>query len=301
MNTRTIRPLLALVSTLALAACGSGGGSDTAAVSTEGFGTLTLGIVDAPVDGAAKVVIRVTAIEVKRAGQSPVTYDISPDRDIDLLQYADGQRAVVLDDQRVPAGRYEWIRLLVQAERNQQDGSYVEMLDGRRYPLFVPSGSETGLKLVRGFNVAVGGRTDFTIDFDLRRSIIAPPGLDPNLLLKPVLRIVDNLQVGRIAGTVNPLLVVGGCTPFVYVFDGANVTPDDLDGVEPEPLISVPVRLNESTGAYVYKVGFLEAATYTVSFTCDGANDDPEADDALVFQGTQNAVVTAGQTTVIDF
>ena len=77
--------------------------------------------------------------------------------------------------------------------------------------------------------MAAGSISNFTIDFDLRKSVIAPPGQAPNYLLKPVLRMVDNLQVGAIAGTVDAALVTADCSPQVYIFTGAGVVPDDLD------------------------------------------------------------------------
>ncbi|WP_372971016.1 DUF4382 domain-containing protein [Marinobacter sp.] len=44
-----------------------------------------------------------------------------------------------------------------------------------------------------------GGSASFTIDFDVRKSLINPPGLE-NYLLKPVLRLVDNTEPPPCAG-----------------------------------------------------------------------------------------------------
>jgi hypothetical protein len=51
--------------------------------------------------------------------------------------------------------------------------------------LLVPSGSETGLKLVSGFTVPSNGVVDYTIDFDLRHAITCPTGQSPACILKP--------------------------------------------------------------------------------------------------------------------
>ena len=291
----TLRHAAAPLATLALclAGCGGGGESGNAA----GNGTLSIGVTDAPVDGATKVVVRFTAVEVKPQGGNAVTYDI-PDKDIDLLSLAGGKSAGILDNQSVPAGAYEWIRLLIESQQNTMS-SYVELKSGAQYSLYVPSGEESGLKLIRGFNVAVGGKSDFTVDFDLRKSVIAPPGQSPNYMLKPVLRIVDNLQVGTISGTVPVRLIPTGCTPFIYVFSGSSVVPDDLDPApapDVDPLISVPVTLDNATGNYSFKVPFLEAGNYTVAFTCDGARDTPEGEETLAFSPTLNVTVNANQT-----
>jgi hypothetical protein len=296
------RVLLAIATSavLVLSGCGGGGDSSGAAVGPAA-GTLSIGLTDAPVDSAAKVVIRFTAIEVKREGQEPTTIDI-PDRSVDVLALRDGNTTSLLDSHSLAAGRYEWVRLLINVQANAQEGSYVELSDGSQVPLIIPSGLETGLKLVRGFTVAAGGNTSFTIDFDLRSSLVAPPGRAPNMLLRPTLRLIDNLQVGTLAGTVAmQTATAANCTPFVYVYRGKDVIPDDIDANEPNPLVSVKVALDSASGQYRYRVPFLEAGDYTASFTCDGAKDAPDADDVLAFAGKSNVAIVANQTTTKDF
>ena len=280
--------------------CGGGGGSADASAGT---GRLTLGITDAPVDDATAVVVKFTAIELKPEGGAAISIPLDPALSIDLLDLAGGSSRDLLVNREVPAGHYEWVRLLIEAQQNTPS-SYIDISSGQRFPLFVPSGSESGLKLIRGFDVAVGSASNFTIDFDLRKSVIAPPGQAPNYMLKPVLRIVDNLRVGMLQGTVAPALVPTGCTPQVYVFAGPGVVPDDLDAaVEPDvdPLVSAPVTLDTASGEYRFRVGFLEAGDYTVAFTCDGALDTPEGEETLVFAGTRTVTIAPNASTAITF
>jgi len=290
---------IAAACTAFLVGCG-GSGSEAAGTST---GRLTLSITDAPVDGATAVVVKFTAIELKPDTGDAITIALDPAPSVDLLALAGGSSRDLLADREVPAGHYQWVRLLIDAQQNTPT-SYIDMADGQRFPLFVPSGSESGLKLIRGFTVAAGSVSDFTIDFDLRKSVIAPPGRAPNYLLKPVLRIVDNLRVGSLQGTVANTLVPTGCTPQVYLFTGANVVPDDLDvaaAPDVDPLVSVPVTLDAASGEYRFRVAFLEAGDYTAAFTCDGALDTPEGEETLVFVGTRNVSVTANASTAITF
>ena len=217
MNTCSGRFALMFVGTCLLAGCGGGGGTG----STEpAMGRISLGVTDAPVDGATAVVVKFTAVELKPEDGEAFTVTLTPAQSIDLLALAGGSSRALLEEHSVPAGRYQWVRLLIEAQENQPS-SYIDFAGGARYPLFVPGGSESGLKLIRGFTVATGSISNFTIDFNLRKSVIAPPGQAPNYLLKPVLRMVDNLQIGAIAGTVAPALVTAGCTPQVYIFTGA--------------------------------------------------------------------------------
>jgi hypothetical protein len=279
---------------------GCGGGGEASSPQT---GRLTLGVTDAPVDDATAVVVKFTAVELKPEAGDAFTIELNPAPSIDLLALAGGSSRPLFADREVPAGRYTWLRLMVETQANTPS-SYIDLENGARFPLVVPSGSESGLKLIRGFTVAAGSQSNFTIDFDLRKSVIAPPGQSPDYLLKPVLRIVDNLQVGTISGTVAPALVVAGCAPQVYVFSGGSVLPDDLDSApapDVDPLISVPVALDTASGEYRFRASFVEVGAYTASFTCDGDLDTPEAEESLVFAGTQNVTVSANQTTAISF
>jgi len=307
---------------LLLSACGSGGSGGNSQAAT---GQLSLRIGDAPVDGASEVVIVFTGVEL-HSGSGTTSIDFAAPRQIDLLAYQNGATVNLLDGATVAAGDYQWMRLKVIAERNRSDGSFIHFEDGTQYPLFIPSGSETGLKINRPFRVAVGGITRLVADFDLRKSIIAPPGLDPNYLLKPVLRLVDELQVGTIAGSVDlgalatQQLGAGAtaadCAGGVYLFAGAAVPPDDLDGLADDgadPIIVQPLAFDGVNAVVPFSFAFVEAGTYTVAVTCDIDVDaspevseyDPAATDGqpgfqTMHWTTADAVdVMANQTTTV--
>jgi hypothetical protein len=291
--TRRASPFLVVVvaSTL-LAACGGedGGGGQTT-------GTLKVGITDAPVDFADEVVVQFSGVELKPRDGEAFSIDF-PAKRLDLLELQGTRRALLLDGETVPAGQYEWMRLKVDADPNVVGDSYVRLeTGGEECEMRIPSGDQTGLKLVRGFTVGAGTITDFTIDFDLRKSVVAPPGQrtpvntcdNQAYLLKPALRIVDNLQVGVIAGSVDPGLISAQCAsstaaPYpgnVYLFGpiaaGGDVLTDDYDGVEPDPnggdpLTSAMVDKN----TFAYAIGFVPVGDYRVAYTCD--LDDPAVD-----------------------
>ncbi|MCK7492516.1 MAG: DUF4382 domain-containing protein [Comamonadaceae bacterium] len=161
-----------------LAACGGGGGDGSSA--SNPTGRLKLSVTDAPVDDAQAVWVQFRAVEFKPEGAEPVRQDLkdangaaAPQR-INLLPLQDGRAAVLLDGVVLPAGRYEWLRLLVDNEPNVRD-SYIEVA-GNECELRIPSGDESGLKLIRGFTLPEQGALALTVDFDLRKSIHAPPG-----------------------------------------------------------------------------------------------------------------------------
>ena len=296
----------AVIACAAVAACGGGGGGDDAT------GRLSLAVTDAPLDEARGVVVQFSGVAFKREGMDPETVtnlDPSP-RQVDLLQFQNGRAAILLDNVELAAGRYEWVRLIVDNEPNVRD-SFLTLESGAECELRVPSGAESGLKLNRGFTLPADGTVALTVDFDLRKSIHAPPGqrgggLDCTqaFLMRPTLRLVDNANVGAIAGSVDAALVTTDCMPKVYVFEGTAVTPDDIEESTPttpdiDPLLVASVTVVNGATQFDYRAAFVPAGDYTVAFTC--GDDDPTSDDALTFSGSQNATVQSSLITTVDF
>lgn len=281
-----------------MTACSGGGSSGSAS------GTFSLAVTDAPVDSAVAVVVEFTGVSIKPADGEVIEFNFTEPRQIDLLQLQGSLSDGLVSDQEVPAGNYEWVRLHVNAENDGVLDSYIERDDGTQQELRIPSGSQSGLKLVRGFTIAAGGAADFTVDFDLRKSITDPGGM-PSAILKPALRLVDNLTVGSIEGSVSFDLINAQCADpinddgSVYVFTGADLTPMDVQGSATDPIASALVNLVDES--YIYEVGFLPEGSYTVAYTCDAGTDDPEAADTLNFIGAKTVVVVADMPSSADF
>jgi len=289
---------------LSLAACGGHHDHDDI-----GTGALSLAVADAPIDTASHVVVSFTGVEFKPANGAAFSVDFAEPKTVDLLNTANGQSVVLVDSADMPTGDYQWLRLKVLSDASSTQ-SYLTLRDGSVHSLYVPSGSESGLKLQNPFSVSSSSVRTMVVDFDLRNAIVAPQSGDA-YWLKPTLRIIDAGDVGVISGSIDPMLLSGihcsanpstGAGAAVYVYSGATVTPDDVGGSGSNPLASTLLTLDESDGAFNYTVAWLPAASYTVALNCDAEEDDPQADDDLNFTATLNTVtVTAGQTTTADF
>lgn len=296
-NARSAFRLLPILLSLTLGACGgSGDGSKQ--------GEMKLSVGDAPVDGAQKVVLLFTGVELLPASGAAVTVNFSTPKAIDLLNDS-GTASAVLFDQKLPTGRYTQVRLIVTADGSDTN-SYIVTSDGNTHGLQVPSGAETGFKLVQGFTVNSSGVADYAIDFDLRKSVTCPPGQAPACLLRPTARFLDNTTVGNIQGSVGNAHVTTGCVPAVYLYAGSVTTPADMDSTAPsgdpnQPLASRAVYAT-TTPPYYYQFTFLPPGSYTIAFTCQGNQDDPgQPDAAVVFAPVVTGVdVTAGMTTTTD-
>lgn len=285
------RTLLAGLVAAGLSACG-GGGSDSG-----GTGSFSLSVTDAPVDGATAVVVTFTAVTLKPADGDAITITLDTPQSINLLDYQNGASVTLVDNETVAAGDYSWIRLTL-----DESSTYIEPAAGGRYPLTIPSGAQTGLKLNNSFTLASDGDLAYTIDFDLRKSVhLTGTG---EYIMRPTLRMVKDTEAATLSGSVDSTLITNECdlsagdVPAVYVFE-AGVSVDDIDG-DNDPVITV--TLSAETG-YQYQITPLEPGTYTVAFTCDADQDAPDTDDdaAMSFVGETDVILTAGETTTHDF
>ena len=299
---RTYRTLLVLLSSaLAAAACGGSGSP------ADGEGFLALGITDAPVDDVLEVNVQFTGVTLKPQSGDEIEIVFDTPKDIDLLSLTDGTTAEVLPSTALPAGRYNWVRLAVNAEFDSVFDSYAVLPTGQ-VELRVPSGSQNGLKLVSGFNVLANGTTNLVIDWDLRKALSNPAG-QPGLHLRPALRITDLAEFGTLAGVVDAALInAAECSNdvaadtgnAVYVHEGLAVTPGDIDDALAAPFATATVQQNQG-GAYEYRVSFLPPGNYTAAFTCQASDDLVDNDDDIDFSAAQDFAITDGVTTDVNF
>lgn len=288
---RAVRAVSIAAGVTFLAACGGGSSG-----SGSGSGSLSLGVTDAPVDNATEVVVEFSSVTLKPKDGEAFTIELDPAQSIDLLDQQNGDSKLLLDDEQVTAGGYNWIRLGV---NEGVDSTYI-VIDstGGPQPLDVPSSQNSGLKLVSGFTVAAGGSVDLTIDFDLRKSVVEAP--EGQYKLRPALRLANNDNVGQIAVSATETYVSGNqcgssaAKNAVYVFEG-DVTPDDVDGNDPDPITTV-LDSDDSDGAFTGTAAFLEPGTYTVAYVCDAEDDQPTTEENLNFSDVRNVDVEAGET-----
>jgi len=311
---------------LSLAACGGGGGGGGSSTPTPTTGELTVGVTDAAVDSASMVLVQFTGVTVMPKEGTAIDLPLDGDsqtceellngvaphpaalgeasvRCIDLLSLQGTASITLLDGAVLEAGEYVWMRLDVDAQKGVMD-SIIVLDDGAVESLYVPSGSQSGLKLNTGFTILAGGTHDFVIDFDLRKSVNNPQGF-PDYMLKPSLRLIDRSLSGNIVGSVDAsLLQEDYCTPdayAVYVYQGGNLAETGEEGSAFPPLTSAAVTLQGNQ--WRYTVGFLPPGEYTAMFTCEAGNDTEAPEDGITFVGSPDnpATVVDGEDTEVNF
>lgn len=295
---RALGGSLLLGGALALAACGGG--------SSGSSGSLSLGVTDGPVEEADHVWVQFSSVTLKPADGEPFTIQLDPVERVDLLAQQDGNSELLLENEDVPAGDYNWIRLGVDLGAGETEIVFPGPV---AHDLAIPSGAQTGLKLVSGFNVASSGTANLTIDFDLRKSVIEAPS--NSYKLKPALRLVNNDETGEIAITATDTYVGnndcgsnegGGGSPVqsVYVYEGSGVTPDDVDtstDADIDPVTSAMITDEDGDDIYTGTAAFLPAGDYTVAYVCDAEDDKAEIDNSpLTYSDIRDVEVDAGET-----
>ncbi len=247
--------LMALLAVLALIGCSK---SPTI---PDGMGRLEIGLTDAPVDFEA---VNITFSEISAHIDSVwINLRVDPVT-VNLLEFSNGQ-TFELAAENVPAGHYTQIRLKITAAE--------VVVGGQVYPVTVPSGAQTGLKLVGQFIIVAGETLALVLDFDAQRSIVrtGPPQNPFGYILKPTIRVIGKADSGAISGVVsNPQNA-----PVAYAIASGDT-------------IAATV-VKKDNGKFV--LGFLPAGLYAVSIA-DTLNQSYRNNQVLVAVGAETNLGT---------
>ena len=199
---------LCTVLSLCLTLLGCGGGGDLVASSEATNFRLLL--TDSPLD-ADHVYVTIDRVELIREVDGGEKIEVLTDesQEFDLLELQNDLFAV-LGEGTFPEGDYAGVRLIV-AHGNPGrgiGGNIVNDAPNRivfgsdEYPMAVPSGSQTGIKLFNSFEIRKDVITELTIDFNVATSVVELGKNKNNFLLKPRMTLVQKIISGSISGTV---------------------------------------------------------------------------------------------------
>lgn len=285
-----------------------------------GSGTVTLNMTDAPVDGGniAGVYLSISEIQYNQSspdgeddGEWVTVPDFEPTEPFNLLDLTGGQFKA-LGDLTFDAGTLYQIRFILEdvdergAGRPTNPGSYVELSDGTKEALFVPSGAQTGYKAVTEDGIAIPRNETITLtaDFDVRKALVNAGG---DYLLKPTIRLIADSEAGTIAGTLSNM-DTNAHQYTVYVYEDGSY--DSSEAADPSS--DTEVRFPNAVSSYTvkadsassgdYALAYLAAGDYDLyvaKFNPDGDNDG-QPDYVGVDAGPADRTVSAGQDTTAD-
>lgn len=283
MNSRTMRLIFTAGAVLLLVMGGFISCSETTSTDSE-TGTLRMILVDAPADleGVESLEIVFDRVMVHRGicqeedstdGWITVLCDTLPveQRTFDLMELVNGDFGILCEDD-LEAGAYTQIRIIVE--------SATLIVDGEPQTLFIPSGEQSGIKLVGGFKVDPGVITELTLDFDVAKSLHeAPPG-SGRYILRPTIRLTQTTLSGTISGTVLP----AGIGAVIYALDPSTV--DTVASTLADPVTGEYVLQALLAGIYDIRasaVGYADSTRTGIEVTA-GVNT-PDVDFELIPSG----------------
>lgn len=196
---QNLKPVLCILALASLTACGGGssGGVDSSGSGSSTVngdsdtGTLRLALTDDPACGFDTVFVTIQKVRVHKSsdandidgGWSEIV--LNPAKKVDLLSLTNG-KLEELGQTVLPAGKYTQLRLVLAENNGAPFANSAKPTGESEVALQTPSGQQSGLKTNIDITVAANKTSDFVIDFDACKSIVAAGG-SGKYLLKPVL------------------------------------------------------------------------------------------------------------------
>ncbi len=221
-----------------------------------GMATINVKLVDGPITGYKEINVNIQKVEI--AGESGWITLGEPKQTFDLLSLTGGVSATLVSGKTIPAGHYTQMRLVLGG------GNTIMLADNTVVDLTIPSGMQSGIKLLVNFDVQPGTTRDVMIDFVAAHSIqVVQTGASAKIILRPTIHVVtDFLATGSISGKFTD----GSGAPLA----GAEVTAQVLNG--PDNPGVVRTTNTGADGSYILDLLAAGGTYYVVAQPLVGGN-----------------------------
>jgi hypothetical protein len=298
------------LSILILTACGGGGSGGV------GTGTVSVGLTDSSTGKYSAIYITIDEVQINKNnpssnGNSGWETVATPMKTYNLLKLVNGLTEI-LGENELEAGTYHQVRLIIgktaESENNINGvphpyANYVVLADDSYVELKIPSGSQSGEKLVHNFDVAEGSFVELVLDFDACKSVVETGS--EKYILKPTIKVIETANKHNVSGTVtelntDPVLPITGALVSAQISKGlsasvvrSTLTSDDVgeEGqysllLSPGQTYNMVVYSDKKVGSQLYSPACAEV---TVPENGDLQHDFTlEADDVGTINGKVN-------------
>jgi len=267
---KKVRFIIGILASSFLVACGGGGSGG----SSGGTGELSMSLTDATLYQYQAVYVTIDKIKVHRDEGGGWKTVASPRQTFNLLELVNGVRED-LGLATLDAGHYTQMRLIIGDtaddslnifSQTHPFANYVILADGMDsiHELKVPSGPQTGVKLVNGFDINTNQTTELILDFDVSKSVVKA-GSSGQWHLKPTIKVLNTLTHAIIDGTVAEDETGNN-------LQGVLVSAQLYNAVEPDEKDQVLVQAATTTDINGEYNLFLSPGTYNLVAFAEGYN-----------------------------
>jgi hypothetical protein len=249
--------LCALVTIFFLTSCSGGGSSGT--------GTLQVDLTDASTDAYQAIYVTINEVQVHpsraNGGESSWQTIANPEKTYNLLELVNGVRAT-LTITELASGSYSQLRLILGKTKTVDNNilgnphpyaNYLIDDSDNEIELKVPSGLQTGIKIVGGFFIESSDSTDLILDFNAAKSVVLP-GNNGKWLLKPTIKILETVENSVTGMMDNGITVQEGVLVGAQTYNPAATDIKDVVTIE-------TASVTDANGSYTL---YLPPGTYNI-------------------------------------
>ena len=315
-NFRLCGIIFLLFASLMMFACGGGGssGGDLGSVSG-GIGTLSMSLTDAMSNDYRAVYVTVEDVEVhakKKGNENNSWFSISTPnlpKTFNLYDLANGVREEIgIAD--LETGSYTQMRLIIGTAPDNginilseahPYANYVIDTDDNYEELKIPSGIQTGLKIVHGFTISANQTTELILDFMPDKSVIV--GGNGNWHLKPTVKVGSTEELSIIRGRVTTDSTDGieGALVSIQTYNGAATDEKDKVTIQTSTVTNEngyfsifvsPLEDGDHYNLVIYDDGKMPVVREINSLVAEQALTFPDDDIQLSNASTKNVIGT---------
>ena len=262
MKFRVFSKGLALLAVVVIGLYGCSAGGDNT-------GRLSMSLTDKPTHDYKEVWVTIQDVAVHMEGdpEGSWTKVLDVNKTLNLLTLANGIRYELGMVDLAP-GHYTQMRLMVgtvNSEDPAKPANYIVDTADVAHDLKIPSGVQSGIKLVQGFDINANSTTELIFDFDVAASIVAA-GNSGKYILRPTIHQIDDSQTRTIIkGFVKDAAAAGieGAEVSLQIYKPRTAGQDFKDEIT-----RYAATVTDSTGAYMFWfLNIPEATTFNTVAT----------------------------------